>query len=245
MTLQTPKLIAHRGASKASPENTIASLRTAQSQGATWVECDVQLTADQQAVIIHDETLDRTTNGKGRVSGLSFADLAEVDAGQGQHIPTLKCWIKVAAELELGLNLELKANKQQAKVLAEIVYHAVQQYYPQTLPVTLISAGTLQCLQAYRALDAKAPLAWVVSRLPWLWRKQVKRLGLSAIVINYKSLTQKKIQQCHDMGCQVFAYTVNEVAVAEQLFQWGVDAVFTDDLPLLKQACSKTRCDTI
>ena len=86
---QRPLIIGHRGASAAAPENTLAAFALAQAQGADGIELDVQLSADGWPVVMHDSKLERTTNGQGRVQQLSLAQLQELDAGQGQTIPTL------------------------------------------------------------------------------------------------------------------------------------------------------------
>ncbi len=234
ITLNIPKFIAHRGAPTIAPENTIASLRQAHKQGALWVEFDVMLTKDHQPIIMHDFTLNRTTNGFGKVATKMFAEIAHLDAGNGQQIPLLSQWLKVAGELGLHINIEIKEKKSRAKVVAKMIHRELQRHWQQN-PTPLISSGELACLQAYRQLDKQVPMALIVSSLPFGWKKKLASIDSSAVVIDYKSLNSKRIQQIHDVGCKVLAYTVNDAAIAKQLFEMGVDSVFSDDCPALCQ----------
>src|SRR5262245_53822372 len=128
------KVIAHRGANLITPENTISALRRAASLGATWVEFDVELTADGQPVIFHDDNLDRTTNGRGRISKTRFAAIQTLDAGswfseefKGERIPTLAEWLQAAAECHMGINLEMKPVRR-AKLMAREVIKNLARY---------------------------------------------------------------------------------------------------------------------
>ena len=111
-----PRVIAHRGLSARAPENTLAAFRAAAGAGVPWVECDVQLTADGHAVLLHDETLDRTTDGTGRLADTPLAGLRGLDAGgwfdaafAGESIPALSEALDLLAALGLGVNLEIKS----------------------------------------------------------------------------------------------------------------------------------------
>lgn len=226
--LNISQYIAHRGASAAAPENTIASLREAHKQGMQWVECDVMLTKDHQPIIMHDDTLNRTTNGFGKVSRKTFSELVDLDAGAGQHIPLLRHWLIVAGALGLHLNIEIKEKKLRAKVIAEIIYRELQRYWSQR-SMLLISSGELACLKAYRQFDQEVPMALIVSRLPLGWKRKLAAINASAIVIHYRALTVKRVKHIHAMGYKVLAYTVNDAVVAKQLFKMGVDSIFSDD----------------
>lgn len=111
-----PPIIAHRGASKYTPENTFAAFRKAKELGINWVEFDVMLTADGEVVVIHDETLERTTNGTGAVIAQAYSYLRTLDAGSwfdpsfaNEKIPTLREVIKLLNELDMFANIEIKA----------------------------------------------------------------------------------------------------------------------------------------
>ena len=111
-----PRVIGHRGAAACAPENTLAGFRKAKALGCRWVEFDVRLTADGRPVLLHDNRLERTTDGRGRVSALSLAAVRRHDAGRwfhssfaGERVPTLEQALMLLAELGLGANVELKA----------------------------------------------------------------------------------------------------------------------------------------
>ena len=108
-------VIGHRGAAAAAPENTLASLRKAKELGASWVEFDVKLTRDGVPILMHDERLERTTNGRGEVAQATLAELQELDAGgwfgpafRGERVPTFEAALGLCAELGLGINVEIK-----------------------------------------------------------------------------------------------------------------------------------------
>src|SRR5712692_9179692 len=116
--LRLPRVIGHRGAAASAPENTLAGLRRAKALGCAWVEFDVRLTGDGALVLCHDPSLDRTTSGTGAVSAQSLAAIRDCDAGSwfapafaGERVPTLEEVLLLAAELDLGTNIEIKSDR--------------------------------------------------------------------------------------------------------------------------------------
>ena len=145
--------IAHRGAPMLAPENTLAALRLAHSSGATWVECDVQLTRDDVPVIIHDETLDRTTNLSGKLCDYTYKQIQECDAGSwfserfsSERIPTLTQWLQLAAELGLSINLELKG-KYHFEVFVKKVLQVIEEHWPDDQAFPLFSSFNRKLLR--------------------------------------------------------------------------------------------------
>lgn len=223
------KFIAHRGAPNYAPENTLASFSKAHELGATWVECDVMLTKDAHPIIIHDFTLDRTTNGYGKVAHYNFCDIEQLDAGQGETIPSLECFLSLAVKLNLGINLEIKEHKSNATIVAHKIHEALKLLWSSDLPPPLISSAEPACLKAYRKLDANVCMAYISDYWPFDCLRKLKMLDVSILVINYKSLNKRRIAKLHENGCQVFAYTVNNPADMQRLLSWGVDSLFTND----------------
>src|SRR5215472_12885505 len=116
--VRVPRIIGHRGAKATAPENTLAGIRQARREGAAWVEFDVKLTADGHPILMHDDTLERTTDGQGPVAAARLADIRRLDAGskfgpawQGERVPLLSEALSVLAELDMGFNLEIKPCK--------------------------------------------------------------------------------------------------------------------------------------
>lgn len=242
--MQIPKLIAHRGASEYAPENTLVALRKAHELGASWVEFDVMLTADDQVLVFHDPKLDRTTNGTGEVMKKSLREIKTLDAGawfamkfKGEMVPTLAEWLKCAADFGMGLNIELKVRgKRRARRLVERVFTELDLYWDDTLPAPLLSSFYRDCLIAVRELNAEVSLGFLTDK----WRPQLltvaDRFTCVSFHMNYKYWTPERVEQVKASGKKVLAYTVNDIDLAERLFAMGVDAIFTNDPLLLNRS---------
>ena len=127
MTLKIPKIIGHRGAAGYAPENTLDSIKTAAEMGFDWVEFDVKLTKDSVPILFHDETLDRTTNGHGKVADTTFEEIRELEAGSwfsdgfaGVQVPSLEETIEVLIDLNMAVNMEIKPCPNRDKETAEM-----------------------------------------------------------------------------------------------------------------------------
>lgn len=233
------KLIAHRGASRVAPENTIAALAKAHELGASWIEADVRLTLDGEAVIFHDAELGRCTNGRGPVRKTPYGVIAQLDAGSwfsplyaGEKIPTLEEWLRFAAERGCGIILDLKGNWQDAKRLVDHVSVSLARCWGSHLPPPIISSDSESCLKAAAALQLGWGLAYIMPREHRRWKKIADKLNCVAVHLDHEFISERWIQQLKKQGLHIAAYTVNDPARAEQLFNWGVDSIFTDD-PLL------------
>lgn len=242
MAFILPKVIAHRGAPLNAPENTLASLRAAKSLGATWVEFDVQLTHDGKAIIFHDDELDRTTNGNGLVAKSNFNLISQLDAGswfnekfKGEPVPSLDTYLKCAAQLGLGINVELKGTASQSEALARCVVTALQSHWPKHLPVPLISSALPACLQSMKAVTDEYPQGFIMHEWADSWRDTIDGLGCISLHIEHEQLNPTRAEVVKLAGKKLLAYTVNDAAIAKSLFGIGVDSVFSDNPQLLKQ----------
>lgn len=218
-----------------SPENTLIALKKAVNQGAQCVEFDVMLTRDGVPIVMHDETVDRTTNGSGRVCDLDSAEIAVLDAGSwfsdefsGETVPTLAEWLQCASQLRCSLNIEMKARSNQAMQLAESVNRHLQQYWQDDLPKPLISSASKPCLRAMHRVNPEAQLGYICQYWPirpvWLLR----RLHCVSLHVYYKRLTPSRIQKIRDSGFEVLAFTVNNPDDIEKFLAWGLTGVFSD-----------------
>ncbi len=223
-----PLRIGHRGAAGHAPENTLASIRTAIGFGVDLVEVDLQRSRDGQVVIIHDETLDRTTNGKGRVNKKSLAELQALDAGKGEHIPTLEELLTLA-EGRVGLMLEIKVAG-----IAELTARIVRQ---SRFSGPLVYASFLHKeLPAVRTADPTAATLALFGRLPKDPVAVATRAGASHVGLRFTMATAQRIAALHRAGLQVFVYTVNAPRDIQAMRRLGVDGIISDYPDRLREA---------
>lgn len=232
-------IIAHRGAPLVAPENTMASLIAAKNLGASWVEFDVRLTKDQQLVIFHDDTLERTTNGSGLVAATELQTLRQLDAGswfaekfKGEKIPTFKEYLDYASQFNLGVHIELKATPESAPLLATLVLDRLADYRSHQLSA-IISSSERRCLETVAELDSNKLLGLISDEWTENWYEQLEELHCFSWHINHKQLNEERVRLIKEKNYRIFAYTVNDSDMAKQLLKIGVDALFSDDPQLL------------
>jgi len=233
--LSLPRVIGHRGAMAYAPENTEASFREAKARGCEWVEFDVRLSRDGVPVLIHDTTLNRTTDGRGRVAAHDYASLAELDTGvwfapefKGERILTLARAVALLGELELGANIELKPVRRHQTALASAVTAVLKARWPGHLPPPLLSSFDRKVLAALAAQDAPWPRGFLVKSLPKRWQTEAKWLDCRSVHCAQKQLTRAAARNVKEAGFALAAYTVDDPARAATLFEWGADAVFSN-----------------
>lgn len=242
MTLTIPRIIGHRGAAKAAPENTLESIREAKRQGATWVEIDAKLTSDNKVILLHDDLLDRTTSGKGAAARTSLEQFRALDAGAwfapsfaGIKVPTLEETVKEVLSLGLSLNVEIKPCPGREHVTAEFVMRELQRLWPKNGqgPTALISSFAYDALKVAHQLAPEFPRAVLIEDTPANWKELCE--GVEAVGLNpwHKTLTPEWTRAIKAEGLAIATYTVNDPARARELFAWGVDAVFSDAPGLL------------
>jgi glycerophosphoryl diester phosphodiesterase len=233
--MHIPRIIGHRGAAQAAPENTLESLREAKRQGATWVEVDAKLTADNHVILLHDDILDRTTNGQGLAAQTRLDEIRALDAGSwlapswaGAKVPTLEETVHELFTLGLNCNFEIKPCPGRERVTGEFVMRDLQRLWPAQAEKPLISSFALDALQVAQQLAPEFPRAVLVEEVPENWLALCK--GVAAIALNpwHKTLTPEWTKAIKKAGLGILTYTVNETPRARELFDWGVDAVFSD-----------------
>lgn len=233
--LAIPRIIGHRGARASAPENTLAGIREARREGATWVEFDVKLTADGAAILMHDDTLDRTTDGRGPVWAKRLDEIRALDAGvrfgtawKGEPVPTLAEALDVLAELDMGFNLEVKPCPGREAETAITAVEVVLGRWSPARPRPLISSFSQDCLAAARDHAPQLPRGYLVDDLPGHWKDDVERLGCCSVHVGWRKLTRGQVQAVRASGYTVVVWTVNEPPRARELLAWGVDAVISD-----------------
>lgn len=232
---RVPRIICHRGASGYAPENTLVAMRKAAELGGRWVEFDAKLTHDNHVILFHDDDLDRTTNGHGKVAAADWETIRELDAGgwcgeafRGEPVPTLSQTIIELARLGLGANVEIKPCPGREVETGHVVAALLLEEWPDSLPAPLLSSFSAVSLEAARRVAPDLPRAFLISRIPADWRERVRDLGCAAIHTSHRYLTADLVADLKRAGLAVRVYTVNDRALGESLFAWGVDGVFTD-----------------
>jgi len=238
-----PLIIAHRGASEYAPENTLAAFQLAAEQDADAIELDVDLTRDGQVVVMHDATIDRTTDGYGRVNDLTLAEIRRVDAGawksaefKGEHVPLLEEVFEAVGQRML-INVEIKGMSLrgtgvEAKVAALIEKHGL-------LDRVLLSSFNPFALRRVKQVNARlacgllsqpnSPIflrkAWLAPLIP----------NLNARHPHYSQVNRAVVDEFHALGLGVNVWTVNQAGVARAMAQAGVDGLLGDDPVLIRE----------
>jgi glycerophosphoryl diester phosphodiesterase len=230
-----PPVIGHRGAAGYAPENTLAGIRTAAGLGVRWVEFDVRLTKDDQAILFHDETLQRTTDGYGNVSDFDWEDLRRLDAGRrfgadfaGERIPVLEEAIGLLASLNIGANVEIKATPGRETESGHIITALLQGEWPGTLPLPVISSFRREAVAASLAEAPDMPRALIVGKVPPDWREALRTLACEGLHCRHDALKRQQAKDVTSAGFSLRCYTVNNGQRARTLFSWGVESVFSD-----------------
>jgi glycerophosphoryl diester phosphodiesterase len=228
-------LIAHRGDNAHFPENTLEAFRAAKDCGADCVEFDVMLTKDGEAIIFHDETLDRTTNGKGCVGDYTLEYIKTLDAGswfnqsfQYVQVPTLVETVQLLTELNLNANIELKPCGDTAVQTAKVALEIVKKYWPKDKKPPLISSSNHQCLEQAQIDCSQYPRALLMDEWEEDCCEIAKKYECFSINICHTSLTSERVNEIKDAGFLVYSFTVNKMSQAEKLKQIGVDGIFSD-----------------
>jgi glycerophosphoryl diester phosphodiesterase len=212
--------IGHRGAAGHDPENTLASIQKGIALGVDFVEIDLRRTADGVLVVLHDKTVNRTTNGKGRVDHLSLQEVKKFNAGNGEHIPTLKEVLKVAAG-EAGLMLELKA-KGMAQQTAEVVREA-------GFRDPVIYASFLHDeLQHIRTVEPEASLMVLFGGLSRASVARAIKYGSSYVGLRHDKTTRVLVDSFHRAGLLVFVYTADAPSDIQRALSLDVDGVISN-----------------
>ena len=227
-----PTILAHRGGGTLAPENTLAAIRTGARLGFRGVEFDVMLAGDGSAVLIHDETVERTTNGRGRVVDMTYAELRRLDAGDGEHIPTLIEAAALCRSLGVWANVEIKPAKGHERATGEAVASLARELW-RGAEAPILSSFSQEALRAARAAVPDLPYGLLVEKLEPQWQERMRELGCIALHCDHESLTPELAGAVGAAGYGLLCYTVNEAATARKLIGWGVDCLVTDALRVI------------
>jgi glycerophosphoryl diester phosphodiesterase len=232
-----PFWIAHRGAGKRAPENTLAAFREGASQGFRMFECDVKLSADDVPFLLHDSALERTTSGLGTAGERPWLALSQLDAGgwhgaphAGEPLPTLAAIARFVLANGLGVNLEIKPTPGAETRTGDLVARAAVQLWAGSARPPLLSSFEVPALEAAAAAAPTLPRALLLDDLWAGWLETAQRLACRAVVTHHRLMNATSVQQLHQAGMRALVYTVNAPADLAAMRAAGVDGVITDEV---------------
>jgi glycerophosphoryl diester phosphodiesterase len=236
-----PCWIAHRGAGKLAPENTMAAFRLGAEHGFAMFECDVKLSADGEPFLLHDAELDRTTNGQGAAGILKWDALSKLDAGSwhgrtyaGEPLLRLESLARWLQALGLMVNLEIKPSPGDEERTGRVVAQHVARLWAQAHVKPLMSSFNVDALRAAQEAQPDLPRALLLDKWVSDAVKQAQSLGCRALVVNQMQLNEDRIAEGHAAGLKILTYTVNDASRASTLWLSGLDGLITDRVDLFE-----------
>ena len=254
-----PFWIAHRGAGHLAPENTLAAFRLGASLGYRMFECDVKLSADEVPFLLHDATLNRTTDALAKLGDLAsmtggdhvWETLALLDAGawhsspyRGEPLATLTQIAKFCLDNQLAVNLEIKPTPGTGYRTGVVVATQADQLWGQqgssANPPPLLSSFETDALRGARDAAAHLPRALLLDELWAGWDATAQALEVSALVCRHTLWTETLVKQARSSGWHCLSYTVNTVDEVRRLRLLGTDGVVTDRVNIFKPDLSSS-----
>jgi glycerophosphoryl diester phosphodiesterase len=233
--------IAHRGGGRLAPENTLAAMRVAAAQGFKMVEYDVKLSQDKVLVLMHDDTVDRCSNGHGLVADKPYAQLAQLDCGSwygaafaGEPLPTFSASARYTIANHLASNVEIKPSPNCAAQTGAAVALAARQWWQGAALPPLLSSFSEEALAAAQAVAPELPRALLLEKIPSDWQARLKKYDCVAIDVRQQDVSRACIAAVHAAGYRITAWTVNDPKRARVLLDWGIDSIFTDELATIR-----------
>jgi glycerophosphoryl diester phosphodiesterase len=243
-TFKRPFIIAHRGYKAKYPENTLSAFNAATDAGAQMIEMDVRLTKDRKVVIMHDESLDRTTDGYGLVKDRTLEELKQLDAGSwfhpkyaGERIPTLE---EVLSNMtgRVLLNIEIKAAEYDPNQPPDAIEQQVIQHIQRrkALASVLISSFEPKILENVVATQNEIPIAFISSQPADQDTLRIcQRLKIFSWHPNMDIVTREQVRMMHKAKINVFPYNVNSPKDFQKSIQMKADGVIVDDIRMAKE----------
>lgn len=238
-------IYAHRGASYDYPENTMLAFRKAIEQGADGIELDVQFTKDKKLVVLHDDSIDRTSNGNGYVEDITYDELLKLDFGvfkgeqfAGEKIPLLSEVLELIKQSGILLNIEIKNRGEKVDGLERAVADMVHAY--DLNDKILYSSFDHQMLYRLKQYDPSAKIGALYSHTPYNAREYLKGLGVSAVHPSRPcAYSQNIVQSALEEGWQINVWTVDVPDKARPLMEMGVTSFITNRPEYLRKELSK------
>jgi glycerophosphoryl diester phosphodiesterase len=236
-----PRWIAHRGAGKLAPENTLAAFRMGASFAYRAFECDVKLSQDGVPFLLHDDSLDRTTPARGLAGDVPWRELSQLDAGAwhsaefaGEPLPNLQNILNYVQKNSFALNLEIKPTPGLELLTGQRVGEACARLWPKASRALVFSSFKPESLLGAQQTAPDIPRALLLDKLWANWWDKAQSLGCVAGVTNYKLMDEALVTRLHQAQMKALCYTVNDAAVAQRLIDWGIDGIITDAVDRFK-----------
>jgi glycerophosphoryl diester phosphodiesterase len=230
-----PLWVAHRGAGKLAPENTLAAFRLGAAHGYRAFECDVKLSADGVPFLLHDATLPRTTSGSGPAGDASWAELSRLDAGgwhsrayAGEPLPSLESIARFCRANAYALNIEIKPSPGREDETGRVVARETARLWAGADAPPLLSSFRPEALQAARGAVPELPRALLLDSLRAGAFEEAQALGCAGVVTAYPSMDEALVERLHAAGMRALVYTVNDPAEVQRLCALGIDGIITD-----------------
>ncbi|MBZ0167313.1 MAG: glycerophosphodiester phosphodiesterase [Candidatus Omnitrophica bacterium] len=223
--------IGHRGAKGLYPENTLGSVRTAMDLGVDMVEIDVHVCRTGEVVVMHDDRLERTTDGTGYVRTRSLEYLQTLNAGQGEKVPTLREVLDLI-DRRIAVNVELKGRGTLGPVLRILQEYVCEKgWVPEQF---ILSTFMRKKLKRLARLNSKFRIGALLAYRPWGFLAFAKNVGAYSVHLNVNLVNPRIIEQAQRLGLKVYVWTVNQERDIKQIKEFGADGIFSDYPDLLK-----------
>ena len=239
------RFVAHRGAGLSAPENTLSAFQHGFDMGYRMFECDAKVSADGIVYLLHDATLDRTTNAQGMAHHYIWDEISQLDAGSwhsewfaGAGIPRLEQVAQFCIERDCYLNIEIKPSPGFEARTGMLVAQKAMECWKGQPVLPLLTSFKRDALQSAQKSVPELPRGFLMHELSTDWHDAVQMLQCSAIACHYPIYSQSLIHECHNLGIRCMAYTVNDANKAIELLEMGVDTIITDNMSFVRELSS-------
>ena len=226
-------IIAHRGCSGKAPENTMLAFRKALAMKVDFIECDVRPSKDREIMVIHDGTVQRTTNGRGEVSGLTREEIQRLDAGswfsarfKDEKVPTLTEVLQLVKSSSCHLLIEIKEGKGLPSSFEREIVLAVQECEMQER--VILQSFDPGVVGRIKAEDPSLAVGLLIRHSGTDWIADGQAAGAGTLAVKSRLINKEVIQQAHLHGLQVFVWTVNKASEIKRMLRLGADGIITD-----------------
>lgn len=234
-----PRWIAHRGAGRLAPENTLAAFRLGAAHGYRMFECDVKLSADGVPFLMHDATLERTTNGGGTGGAQPWSALSRLDAGgwhsrayAGEPLASLDNLARYCLHNGYFLNIEIKPTPGAEALTGQVVADAAARLWKGSAVPPFMTSFQPEALEAARAAQPQLPRGLLLDNWREGWLETARQLECVALVCNHALWDAKTVRAAQAAGFRAVSYTINDEWAAQRLLELGTDGIITDRIDL-------------